>query len=441
MPPLFSDAGLWLQPVLGLTLILGLVFLSAAFACSETVLFSLTPLQLQQAAASGNPFRRLAARLMRQPERTLLVILTGNTAVNVLIYATSFLVFNDLSVWIGEWATLLSAVVGVGLVAIAGEVLPKVAGVSMTERLVPLAAAAVHISGYLLRPVGVLIEHLLVRPLERVLWGVRDAGPPGGRTLSTAELKALLELSRGRGAINPTEDQLLRQVVDLHTLRVRDVMVPRVELVAFDVGASPEELRQLMRRVRRKKVPVYERTPDNIVGLVYAKVLFLAPPDKPLRELAQPVHFVPEIITCEQLLLHFRHTRTQLAIAVDEFGGVAGLVTLEDVIEQIVGDIQGPDEPPAEPEIVQISDTEYEISGALSVHYWARTFGVAALSERFVTVGGLVTAELGRPARVGDRVRFMNLELEVTSVQRWRVERLRLRLLPAEVAGNAGQSR
>lgn len=441
MSPLSADAGLGLQLALGLALILGLLCLSATFACSETVLFSLTPLQLQQAAASGNPFRRLAAQLMRQPQRTLMVILLGNTAVNVLIYATSFVVFNDLSVWIGEWATLLSAAASIGLVTIGGEVLPKVVGVSLSERLAPLAAAAVHLSGYLLRPVSVVIEHVLVRPLERLLWGARQAAPGHGLTLSTAELKALLELSRGRGMINPTEDQLLREVIDLHALRVRDVMVPRVELIAFDVNAPPDGLRQLMRRTRRKKVPVYERTPDNIVGLVYAKVLFLASPDKPLRELAQPVHFVPEIITCEQLLLHFRHTRTQLAIAVDEFGGVAGLVTLEDVIEQIVGDIQGPDELPAEPEIVPISDREYEISGTLSLHYWAETFGIAGLPERFVTVGGLVTAKLGRPARVGDRVRLMNIELEVIAVQRRRVERLRLRLLPPEALAATEVSR
>ena len=146
--------------------------------------------------------------------------------------------------------------------------------------------------------------------------------------------------------INPTEDAFLREVIDLGYLRVRDVMVPRVEVRTYDLNAPVEGLRELMRSTRRKKVPVYDRTVDNIVGLIYAKVLFLNP-DKPLRSLVQPVRFVPELITCEQLLLHFRSTKTQLAIAVDEYGGMAGLVTLEDVLEAIVGDLQGPGEAPA----------------------------------------------------------------------------------------------
>jgi len=200
-----------------------------------------------------------------------------------------------------------------------------------------------------------------------------------------------------------------------------------VEVRTYDLNAPVEGLRELMRSTRRKKVPVYDRTVDNIVGLIYAKVLFLNP-DKPLRSLVQPVRFVPELITCEQLLLHFRSTKTQLAIAVDEYGGMAGLVTLEDVLEAIVGDLQGPGEAPALPEIVQLGEGEFEVSGRLSVHYWAESFGLPRAEEHVATIGGLVTARLGRPARVGDAVRLNNVALEVTSVQRRRVERLRLRL-------------
>jgi CBS domain containing-hemolysin-like protein len=151
-------------------------------------------------------------------------------------------------------------------------------------------------------------------------------------------------------------------------------------------------------------------------------------PDKPLADMIHPVRFIPEVVTCEQALHHFRAHHSQIAIAVDEFGGVAGLVTVEDVLEQIVGDIRDPDEAPERAEVERISDREYEISGALSVHYWAETFGLPRLEDRVATVGGLVTARLGRAARVGDVIQFANLILRVTELGHRRIERLRLRL-------------
>jgi putative hemolysin len=182
-----------------------------------------------------------------------------------------------------------------------------------------------------------------------------------------------------------------------------------------------------MRESRRKKVPVYEESVDNIVGLVYAKMLFLEPA-KTLRQMLMPVRFVPELSTCEQLLHHFRQTRTQLAIAVDEYGGMAGVVTLEDVLEAIVGDLQNADQP-EEVEIVPLAEDEYDVSGRLSTQYWTQLFGLPPLSERVATIGGLVSAKLGRPARLNDVARMANVELRVTRMAGRRVARVRLRLL------------
>ena len=148
-----------------------------------------------------------------------------------------------------------------------------------------------------------------------------------------------------------------------------------------------------------------------------------------------PVHFVPEVATCEHLLHHFRQTRTQLAIAVDEYGGMAGLVTLEDILEEIVGELSEPEDEPAELEIRPLSDSEYDVSGQLDVRYWTEIFGLPRQAERVATVGGLVMARLGRPARIGDTVRLGNVERRVTSVQRRRIERLHLRLLTPTAGG------
>lgn len=412
----------------GIVLMLVLVALSGTFSGSETVLFSLTPVQLERAAASANPFRRRAVALMRTAKQTLMTVLVANTAVNVLIFAVSYVTFNRLAARLdAAWVTPVSAAASVLLVVVCGEVVPKVLGVALAERLTPFAATVVGVVGAVARPLGRAIDCLLAEPFTRLVWG--GTGEENARTdLSRDELKAVLEMSRRRGTIHPLEDTFLRSIIDLGHTRVRDVMIPRVEITAYDINGTAETLRRLIRKTRFRKVPVYDGSMDNIVGLIYAKVLFLNP-DKPLRELVQPVRFVPELATCEQLLLHFRQTRSQIAIAVDEYGGVAGLVTLEDVLEQIVGELYEPEDRPEDPEIQALPNGQYDISGQLSVHYWVAAFHLPPRVERVATVGGLVMAQLGRPGRVGDKVRFGNVELEITHVLRRRIDRLRLRLL------------
>lgn len=410
-----------------LAAMLVLLVLSGSFSGSEAVLFSLTPLQIERAAGSANPFRRLVARLMRRPKRTLMIVLVTNTAVNVLFFAVSYVFWVRLAELLGPWMTPVAGAGSVLVVVVFGDVLPKVIGVSLADRLAPLSATLVRVAGVIAGPLGRVLDWVLVGPFERLVMPKAHRTTKAAAELSRVELRALLELSRRGGTLMPLEDTFLRAVIDLGHVRVRDVMVPRVEMTAYEVHGTPEGLCELMRTTRYKKIPVYDGTPDNLVGLVYAKVLFLNP-DTPLADLVQPVHFVPELATCEQLLVHFRSTKTQLAIAVDEYGGVAGLATLEDVLEQIVGELHDPEDALDEPDIQPLPDGAYDISGQLSVHYWVDTFGLPHRVERVATVGGLVMARLGRPAQVGDVVELGNVELQVTRMRRRRIERLRLRL-------------
>ncbi len=437
MQPLLAIAAdaswLWLALQGGLLLVL--VALSAAFSGSETVLFSLTRVQLEENGRSHNPLRRIAARLMLNPRRTLLVILLANTAVNVLIFASSYVLSHTLEARIGGWITPVAAVLSVLLVMVCGEVVPKVLGTSLADRLAPYSALLVNSVTFVFGPVGRFLSVGVVEPCTRLLFGSGSDGD-GAHEISTEELKALLDVSGRRGVIYPLENDLLRNVVDLQQIKVRDVMVPRVEVRAYAVSDPADGLRELIRETRLKKIPVYDGSIDNIIGLIYAKVLFLEP-DRPLRELVMPVRFVPEIMNCEQLVRHFRQTRTQLAIAVDEYGGMAGLITLEDVLEIIVGDIRDPDDPAAEPEIVPLDDGSYDVSGRLGVRYWAEAFGAGELNQRVATLGGLVGERLGRPAKANDVVRIGNVELTVAKVTHYRIDRLRLRLLKPEHAVDA----
>lgn len=413
--------------ILQLSLIGGMVILSGLFSGSEAVLFSLSPAELQKDILSDNPLRRLVGQVMQRPKSTLMSILVANTAVNVLLFSASYVFFNQLSQRYGDWVTPVSAVFSILLVLVCGEVIPKVLGVAMAQRLAPASAALVRTASMPFGPLGRLLDLIVIEPFHRLFFPEAQRESHGHR-LAADELKTLLEMNRQRGLLNADEDALLREVIDLSDVRVRELMVPRVEMTAFDVHGRREDLLELMRETRLKKLPVYDSEIDQIVGLIYAKsVVFNM--QEPLHKLLTPVRFVPDVISAEQVLHHFRDTRSQLAIVVDEFGSVAGLVTLEDVLEEIVGEIRGPDEDTVPAEVVPLSETEYDVSGSLSVQFWAETFGLPRMTGRIATIGGLVVAQLGRPPRNGDVVKIQNVTLEVTEVQRRRVQRVRVRLI------------
>jgi putative hemolysin len=415
--------------LLSALLITALLIFSAAFSGSEAALFAFSPSATDADGRPGDRRTRQIENLLQRPRELLLAILIGNTAVNTLFFASVYVLVEAVARTAGSWVRPVGGAASVLAIIVLAEIVPKIVGVNAPQRLAPYAARFMTVVGVVLLPAARLLEAALLQPAERA-WRARRgaAGTASNSTITTAELKAVLELSRRRRVINRMEDRFVRGVLDFGQIRVRDVMVPRVQIVAFDVDGDPEELRQRIRETKLKKIPVYEGTIDNIVGLVYAKMLLLAAPQAPLRSIAMPVRFVPEQSSLEQLLQHFRATRSQIAIVVDEYGGVAGLVTLEDVLEQIVGDIADEHDELEPPEVVPISDTEYEVDGQLSVHYWAELFHLPRACEQVATIGGLVTAELGRPAQVGDRVEIGNVELEVQAVQNFRIERLRVRL-------------
>lgn len=418
----------WLEFLGQGSLLLLLISLSGVFSGSESVLFALSPIQIQNCRGSSNPFRRLAAQLMDRPKQTLTTILIGNTAVNVMLFATSYVLFREIAQRCGAWITPLAGIVSVLLVVVCGEVVPKALGVTLADRLAPYCAFVVRTAEYVLRPLGLILDWVVIEPLTRIIFGRPSRSTSLEKKLSNTELKTLLEMSRRGGLIDRVEDLYLREIIDLNQIRVRDIMIPRVEVTMFDINGAPDDLRGLMRRTHLTKIPVYDGVVDKIAGLIYAKMLFFEQ-TKPLRELVVPARYVPELITAEQLLDHFRKTRSQIAIAVDEYGGMAGLVTLEDVLEEIVGEIDAPEDQSKEPEIRQLSEAEYEISGRLNVHYWLELFGLRERAEWITTVAGLVTARLGRPAAPGESVTFGNVRLTVIETDGPRIRRLRLSLL------------
>jgi putative hemolysin len=306
-------------------------------------------------------------------------------------------------------------------------------------RIAPLIAIPVTTLVRVLWPVTQLIDRFVMKPVHRLVGSRRDHA-----TFSSDELRELLEMSRQQGVIDVSENQLLQEVVRIADLKVRDVMTPRVDMVAFNIQEPPEKLLALFGQTRFAKIPIYDGQIDNVIGLIYAKSLLLesgiAGSDWrkiDLRRLLQPMHFVPEQQTLDKLLVHLRKTRTQFAIVVDEFGGLSGVVALEDVVEQMVGDIYEPHDSPADA-VQRVGSDEYLVPGDLSVADWMDAFGARIESTHTTTVAGLLAASLQRLPREGDEVKLAHLLMKVESMKGRRVDRVRLSLLANAGAHNGG---
>lgn len=413
----------WLLPVM-----LILLACSGFLSASETALFKLSAGQLYRMRTSGGRLRHLVASLMATPRRVLNTVLLSNLVVNVAFASISATAILDLerSGLLGPAGAAAAAMVPLLILILVGEVIPKslafAAGVGVAEA----AALPLSLLVRLLSPLISVLETVLVNPLTRAFAPRRHGGQ-----ITSEELAALLDLSVKRGIIGHDANELLQEVIELTELKAGDVMVPRVDVVAFDINDPPETLHEIFRTSRLRRVPVYDGDMDKTLGMVHAKK-FLLEPTRPVRELVQPLPFVPQAANLEKVLLQLRVMRTQIALVVDEFGGTAGLLTLEDVLEEIVGEI--PDEHTYQkgPGVNRVSDREYILEGDLAIHEWADAFTIDLSAGRISTIGGFVTSLLGRIPRMGDVARYRNLRFTVLSMKHRRIDKVRLELLEAK---------
>ncbi len=403
-------------------LLLLLLACSAFFSGSETAFFNLTQRQIKQFEASRVRLQKLAARLLRRPGHLLDCLLFGNMMVNVLFFAVSSVLVINIGRGRGFGAATAAAFATFLFFVLFGEILPKSLAYTSSRALAVTGALPVFLVVQVLGPVTSVFRILFLEPVLRILFG--HARAPRGTTL--AEFRSLVNLSRRRGLIGEDENRLLGEVIELGMLKVRHVMLSRVDMITTNVAQPPAAVRDLMQKHHLTRVPVYAGHVDNIVGLVHLRELLLQS-GVLLDRLLQPIQFVPEQKTVESLLEFFRKRGTDMAVVVDEYGGIAGLVRLEDIAEELFGRIESPTT--ARP-IQQLGPLQYRLAGDLAVHDWADAFGVDLEETRVSTVGGLVTTLLGRIPRKGDIAYIGNLKFTVERVRRHRIETVILSVEP-----------
>jgi CBS domain containing-hemolysin-like protein len=402
--------------------------LAISFLCSilEAVLLSISHSYVAILQERRHPSGRLLAGMRANLDEPIAAILTLNTIAHTAGAAMGGAI--ALQVFGDRWIALFSAVLTL-LILIFSEILPKTLGATWWQQLAPAAA-------FILRGMVLLMKPILA-PLAWINRLLTPRGKPGG-TVSRAELEVLAEIGRREGAIDDAEWAVMRNVMNLDTVIVGQVMTPRTRVVAVPVTATPEQAQDVMLDTGRLRLPVYDGTLDRVVGVLLARDLWKAQRlgSTNLADVIRPPVFVPETMAVENLIPKMRQMRIKMAIVLDEYGGTAGLVTLEDLIEEIVGEIQ--DEHEQEPVPFDEGATgEVQVDGGVPVADLNERFRLSLPETIYETAGGYVFGMLGRVARVGDEVRVEGGILRVVAMDGRRIARLAY--LPAGSGGEQSQ--
>jgi CBS domain containing-hemolysin-like protein len=353
------------------------------------------------------------SNLLNKPSDLLGSLLLGNLVVNTLFFATSSVLMFKIEHQVGVVVAAVVAIVTFLCLVLFGEILPKSLAYSNPERFSVLVVLPTVIVVRVLSPLVLIFRWIIAEPILKLILGTRSKK----ENVTGEEFKALIEATRERGLINDQQGRLFTEVVNFNLLRVRHVMRPRVDMVACAVNEAPANSHARMMEQCVTNLFVYEKTVDNIVGLVEFHDMILHP-EASFVELLRPVHYIPEQQTVERLLQFFRKMRIDTAVVVDEYGGVAGSVCVEDVAEELFGPIQF--EQAMKP-FEQLGPKKYRLPGNLPIHDWIKAFGVRPQQTGVSTVGGWITALLGRIPKKNDVAHWQHITLTVERMQRHRV--------------------
>lgn len=408
--------------LLGLCLLL---LFSAFFSGSETALFALDRMRLNYLVQKKRPHAAQLEELLNQPERLLGTLLVGNNIINIAlsVFATTFLVgiFGEQNT---EFLTIL---ILTPVLLIIGEVTPKTYAARRAESVAFVVLPVIRLCIFLLYPFV-----WVVSGISRIL--MLFLGKNEERSgISEDEIRTIITSGEQSGAVAQDKHLMLHGVFDLAHIQVRDVMVPRPEIVGIELQTPFPDLLRLIQDAPHSRFPVYDEHLDRVVGVIHAKDILRyvdRPGDFILQDKVRPPYFVPESNRIEALLQSFRRLRMHMAIVIDEYGAVEGLVTMEDVVEQIVGEIDD-EYDVTETAIEEIAPRHYLLGGGESVRSVNRRFHLELSEEHVTTMAGYLLRQFGSIPVEGARCSVEGITFVVRKIGGRRIEEIEL-ILPAE---------
>ncbi len=395
-----------------------LVMCSAFFSSTETAYSSVSKIRLKNYADNGNKKAKKAYYICEHYDKALSTILVGNNIVNIAASSLATLLFVS---FLGDASgTLVSTIVLTVVVLIFGEVMPKNIAKENSESFCMRSAAVLYILMIVMSPVTYLL--LCINRLVKKIAGKNSHKEP---TVTEDELKYIVESIEEEGVLEEQESELVQSALEFDEKTAYDILTPRVDMIALDIDDEPFKIKEIILKERYSRIPVYKQNIDNIIGVLHTRdYLEKMPQNKypDIRELIQPAYFIYRSKKLSSLLADFKYKRLHMAIVTDDYGGTLGIVTMEDLLEQLVGDIWDEDEE-VENKFTKLEKNKYKISGDMNINDMLELIEKDSgyIDTDSKSVGGWVIEQIGDIPKNGMFFEYNDFKIIVTDVEDQRV--------------------
>ena len=408
--------------IIQLVIVIILLSASAFFSSAETALMTSNKLKMRNLAENGDKRAAKVLKVTENTDKMLSAILIGNNIVNLT--ASSISTALTLKIFGSKLVGIATGILTF-LILVFGEITPKNVASKNAENM---ALAYIGVISFLVTLLTPVI--FIVKTVAKFVISIFNKNGDDNNAVTEEELRAMVEYSHEEGVIENEEKKMIVNVVDFGDTVAGDIMVPRVDMVMVDEKSSYEEILQVFREERYTRIPVYEETPDNVIGILNVKD-FLLIEDKEnfvMKELLREPLYTYEYKKTSALMMDMRKTGANIVIVLDEYGITAGLITLEDMLEEIVGEIRDEFDADEDEGITKISDLEYLIDGSTNLDDINDRIGLSLSSEEYESIGGLIMEKLGRLPVEGEIINFDNIVLTVKKMDHARIEKVYLKL-------------
>ena len=396
-----------------------LLLLSAFFSGTETAYFNI---KTHRESVSEN-----IQKLLKNPRKLLVTLLTGNTIVNIVMASLAAILTHEYAEN-QNWSETMLIFVEVGVVTtvilIFGEIIPKLIAIRHSEAFAKKVNLPLRIIIIILYPIAFIFYNIME--------GISKLLPMTEEKIfdSEEELKILTELGEEEGTLQEEESDMIQSIFEFKDKFVREIMVPRVDMIAIDAKSTIDEVMDIVSEKQYSKIPIYKENKDNIKGIVYAKdilpYLTGSRPNVPLKSISRPPFFVPETKLIDDLMKEFKQRKTNIAIVVDEWGGTSGLITLEDIVEEVLGEIRDPFDKDESPFVKQ-GDGSFIIDARISIYDLEEELDIEFPEEReYDTLAGLILHAIGDIPSINDNVKHDNLNFTVKTLNGNRIDKVHL---------------
>ena len=410
------------ENILQIGLLIVLLLGSGFFSASETSLMSLSKIRIRYMEEEGVKGAKLVSSLIEKSSDLLSSILVGNNVVNIAATSVSTSLFINI---FGDGGVAIATAVMTVLVLIFGEITPKTIAANSPEKIAVIVSKPISIIMKITKPI-VWVFNLLTGIIFKIMGIENDGVKP---FITEEELKAMVNVSHEEGVLEIEEREIINNVFQFGDMQAKEAMIQRLDMVAVNIEDSYDEIIELFKSEKLSRLPVYQESIDDIVGILNIKdIIFLSDEEIEnfdIKDYVREAFFTYEFKKITQLLEEMKKEKSQMAIVVDEYGGTAGLLTIEDLVEVIVGDIDDEyDE--EEEEIVKVSDNEYLVEGSTKISDVNEQIGINFESDEFDSIGGFIIGYLKRIPEENELIEVGNVKFSVESIDKNRINKIRI---------------